>query len=213
MNKTNRKNFFISAILLLAFILWTFFLKIIDVQQIGPNNSGVGFAGLNQFIHGLFGVNLELYNITDWLGLVPIFTALGFAILGAFQWIKRKNILKVDTSLIILGGFYIIVVFLYFFFESNVINYRPILINGYLEASYPSSTTLLVLCVMPTAILQLNSRIKSSLIRKIVSVLIVCFIVFMVVGRLVSGVHWFSDIIGGILLSSGLVMLYKSLLN
>jgi undecaprenyl-diphosphatase len=30
----------------------------------------------------------------------------------------------------------------------------------------------------------------------------------MVVGRMLSGVHWASDIIGGILLSLGLIMLY-----
>ena len=102
---------------------------------------------------------------------------------------------------------------LYIFFEMFVINYRPILINGNLEASYPSSTTMLVMCVMPTAIMQFNERIKNNGFKKCVNILIVAFIAYMVIGRLVSGVHWFSDIIGGALLSSSLVMIYYSVSN
>jgi undecaprenyl-diphosphatase len=112
--------------------------------------------------------------------------------------------------LFVLGAFYIAVIVAYIFFEMVVINYRPVLINGYLEASYPSSTTMLVACVMPTAIMQLNSRIKNKTIKKCVICIISAFIAFMVIGRLVSGVHWFSDIIGGILLSAGLVTAYKT---
>ena len=156
---------------------------------------------------------MSLYTITDWLGLVPICFIMGFGILGLCQWIKRKNLFKVDLSILALGGFYIVVMALYIFFEMFVVNYRPILINGNLEASYPSSTTMLVVCVMPTAIMQFNVRIKNGGFKKCVNILIVAFIAFMVIGRLVSGVHWFSDIIGGALLSSSLVMIYYSVSN
>ena len=97
----------------------------------------------------------------------------------------------------------------YIFFEINVFNYRPVLINGYLEASYPSSTTMLVMCVMPTALMQLNNRIKNQILRWCVASVITAFTMFMVLGRLISGVHWLSDIIGGALLSAGLVLLYR----
>ena len=195
--------------MLLAFLLWTVAIQFIDVQAIGPQESSVGFATVNQFVHNLTGVHMSLYAITDWLGLVPLVFVMGFALLGLIQWIKRKHILKVDYNILILGGFYIIMMTVYVLFEMLVVNYRPVLIGGILEASYPSSTTMLVMCVMPTAIMQLNARIKNKVLRRWIASAITAFIAFMVTGRLVSGVHWFTDIVGGALLSAGLVMMYR----
>ena len=206
--KRVRRRFIASICSLTAFVLWTVAICFVDVRAIGPQASSVGFAGINGFVQNLTGVHWGLYNITDWLGLVPIFVCMGFGILGLVQWIKRKSICKVDHDILVLGGFYIITIAVYLFFESVVINYRPVLINGYLEASYPSSTTMLVMCVMPTAIMQLGSRIKNKVFRNIVAVTIIAFMAFMVIGRLISGVHWFTDIVGGALLSVGLVMMY-----
>ena len=208
-----KRKFCIALGLLTAFVLWTTAISLIDVQPIGPQGSTVGFATLNGFVHNLTGVHMTLYTITDWLGLVPVAFGFGFAVLGLVQWVKRKSILKVDRSILILGGFYIVTLAAYLFFESYVVNYRPVLIEGYLEASYPSSTTLLVLCVMPTAMMQLRDRINQPVLRKCVSIVITAFIAFMVIGRLISGVHWLTDIIGGILLSAGLVMIYDSLIG
>ena len=208
-----KRRFCIALGLLTAFILWTTAISLIDVQPIGPRGSIVGFATLNGFVHNLTGTHMTLYVITDWMGLVPVAFGFGFAALGLAQWIKRKSILKVDGSILILGGFYIVTLAAYLFFESYVVNYRPVLIEGYLEASYPSSTTLLVLCVMPTAMMQLRDRIKQPMFRKCVSIVITAFITFMVIGRLISGVHWLTDIVGGILLSAGLVIIYDSLIG
>ena len=199
--------------MLAAFVLWTVLVKCIDVQAIGPLASSVGFAGLNGFIHDLTGANMTLYNITDWLGLVPFAVAAGFGILGLVQWIRRKSLLKVDGSILVLGVFYIVVIAVYLLFECVVINYRPVLINGVLEVSYPSSTTMLVMTVMPTALMQWNQRIKTTVLRRSVLVATVAFIVFMVIGRLISGVHWVSDIIGGAIISTGLVLAYKAVTN
>ena len=200
-----RRLFFAGVSLLASFVLWTVLIRFVDVQSIGPRESSVGFATLNNYVHDLTGVNMSLYVITDWLGLVPIAVALGFAILGLVQFIKRKSLRKVDHSILALGVFYIAVMAAYVFFEMVVINYRPTLIAGYLEASYPSSTTMLVMCVMPTAAMQLNVRIKNIMNRRCVIITIVVFTAFMVIGRLLSGVHWITDIIGGALLSTGLV--------
>ena len=211
--KRVRKSFIVSICLLTAFVLWTVAISFVDVRAIGPQGSSVGFAGINGYVHNLTGVHFSLYNITDWLGLVPLFVCMGFGILGLVQWIKRKSIRKVDYDIFVLGGFYIVTIAAYLFFESVVINYRPVLINGYLEASYPSSTTLLVMCVMPTAVMQFNSRIKNKVLRNIVVVTIIAFIAFMVIGRLISGVHWFTDIVGGALLSAGLVLMYRAIVD
>ena len=210
MKNADKKKFLIGAGFLAAFVLWTVLVSLVDIRPIGPNGSRVGFAALNGFVHGLTGVNLLLYTVTDWLGFVPIGVAFGFAILGLVQWIKRKSLLKVDRSLLVLGGFYVVVLAAYLFFEIVVINYRPVLLGGYLEASYPSSTTMLVMCVMPAAMMQLHARIENDVFRRCVMILIAAFTAFMVVGRLVSGIHWLTDIIGGVLISAGLVMIYAS---
>ena len=213
MKKKNQKNFCIAICMLIAFVIWTVAIRFVDVQAIGPQESSVGFATINQFVHNLTGVHMSLYTITDWLGLVPLMFVMGFGTLGLIQWIKRKHLLKVDYSILVLGGFYIVVMAAYVFFEVLVINYRPVLINGILEASYPSSTTMLVMCVMPTAIMQFDTRIKNDVLKRCVTYAITAFIVFMVIGRLVSGVHWFTDIIGGALFSTGLVLMHRAIIG
>lgn len=208
MKTHSKRNLYRGLISLAAFLLWTAMVRRVDVQAIGPLGSAVGFASLNCFVHHLTGVHMPLYTVTDWLSLIPLGFVAGFALLGLVQWIRRKHLLKVDRSILILGGYYAVVMAVFLFFEQYVINYRPVLIDGVLEASYPSSTTMLVLTVMPTAILQLNARIKRPALRKSIAAILAAFTGLMVIGRLLSGVHWFSDIMGGILLSTGLVMLY-----
>ena len=213
MKKHTIRKLITSIGLLASFVLWTVLVSLVDTQKIGPEGSAVGFATMNGWFRDLIGVKMRLYVITDWLGLVPLVFVLGFGMRGLIQWGKRKHILKVDSSILVLGGHYIVTLATYLLFENVVINYRPVLIDGFLEASYPSSTTMLVLCVMPTAVMQLNSRIKNLVLRRLVRTLIIPFSAFMVVGRLVSGVHWLTDIIGGGLLSAGLVILYCSIVE
>jgi undecaprenyl-diphosphatase len=145
------------------------------------------------------------------LGLVPLVFIIGFALHGLVQWVKRKQLFRVDRSILVLGGFYLVTMAAYLLFETVIINYRPILIGGNLEASYPSSTTVLSMTVMPTAILQLRTRLKRKDFKECVTALIAAFTAFMVIGRLLSGVHWLTDIVGGALLSAGLVVMYDFL--
>ena len=195
--------------LLGAFGLWTAAVCVVDVQPIGPLGSSVGFASLNQWFHGLTGVHWKMYILTDWLSIVPLLIVAGFGLLGLCQWVRRRSIRRVDGSILLLGGFYILVMGAFLLFELVKVNYRPVLIEGVLEASYPSSTTMLALCVMSTAILQIRQRIANRALRGLGCALSGVFALFMVVGRMISGVHWLTDIIGGGLLSGGLVALYR----
>ena len=207
-----KRNFLISGILLLIAITFTILVKVVDVKQIGVNNSSIGFATLNQFIFETTGVNMIWYHITDWLGLIPVFMAIVYAFIGLIQFIKRRSIFKVDKEIILLGLYYIIVIALYVFFEKVIINYRPILMNGFLEASYPSSHTLMTICICGSSIL-INKKLFNNKITKVINYLSIIIITITVVGRLISCVHWFTDIIGGILISSGLLMTFYSLLS
>ena len=203
--KRNRTHFLLPGLLLGAFLLWTAGVCLMDVRPIGPMGSRVGFAGLNGWFHGLTGVHWWLYDLTDLLGLASLGICGNFGLQGLCQWVRRKSIRRVDGELLALGGFYLTVLAVFFLFELLEINYRPVLIEGRLEASYPSSTTLLALCVLPTAMLRLRSRWVRGLLGALTA--------FLVIGRLLCGVHWVSDIIGGALLSAGLVTLYRCIIS
>ncbi len=199
----------ISISLLFLFVIFTMGAKFLDVQSVGVNNSEIGFATLNMFMHSFLGVNKSWYNITEILGIVPIIIVVFFAGIGAYQLIKRKSILKIDRDILMLGVFYIVVAISYLIFEVVVINYRPILVDGALEASYPSSHTILAICIIGTAIIQVNKRIHNERIKKCLNFALALLMILIVVGRLLSGVHWFTDIVGGTILSISFVMFYS----
>ena len=208
MNKTGRNTLLTGAGLLGLFALWTLLIQRVDVQAAGPQGSKIGLAAVNVWVHSLTGVHMTIYTVTDWLGLVPIVICMCFGALGFVQLIRRRSLLRVDPDLILLGVYYVLVIAAYLFFEMVPINYRPVFIEGRLEASYPSSTTLLVLSVLPTLVFQINRRTEHMLLRRVTAGFAVVFSAFMVLGRLVSGVHWATDIIASILLSGGLFLLY-----
>ena len=197
MKDKGKRELMPGLVLLAGFIVWTILIRHIDVQKAGPRGTEIGFASFNVWSHRLTGVHMLIYTITDWLGLVPIFICMGFGLLGLIQWIKRRSLLRVDPDILLLGVYYLVVIFGYLLFEMVPINYRPILI------------TLLVLSVMPTLKFQADRRVMSAVLRKSITIFVIVFSTFMVIGRLISGVHWATDIIGSVLLSSGLFMIYR----
>ena len=210
--KEYRKSSLRTGILLLIlFAVWTVLVQNVDVQNAGQTGTEVGLATLNIWFHDLTGVHMMLYTITDWLGLVPVIICLAFGVMGFAQMIQRKSPLKVDADLILLGVYYIVVIAGYLIFEELPVNYRPVWIEGRLEASYPSSTTLLVLSVIPALTFQARRRLKNVRLNRAIRIGSAGFSLFMVVGRVLSGVHWITDIIGAILLSSGLFCIYRAI--
>ena len=203
-----KRKLLFGAGLLAAFVLWTFIIMNVDVQNVGQQGTSVGLAVFNTWFHQITGVHMWLYIVTDWLGLVPVAICMCFAVLGLVQLIRRRSLFKVDIDIILLGIYYLLVISGYLIFEMIPINYRPIPIDGFMEASYPSSTTLLVLSVMPTLIFQIKRRCTSQITKYITYIFALLFSVFMVIGRLISGVHWATDIIGSVFLSFGLFALY-----
>ncbi len=209
MKEIRRKELLTGIVLLAAFALWTVLIRHIDMQNAGPNGTQIGFAAINVWFHRLTGVHMLIYAITDWLGLVPIIICMCFGVLGIVQLVKRRSLPAVDPDILLLGAYYVVVILGYLLFEMAPINYRPILIDGNLEASYPSSTTLLVLSVMPTLKYQADRRIRNTVRKQALTVFAFAFSAFMVIGRLISGVHWATDIVGSVFLSLGLYIIYR----
>lgn len=210
MKSKETKTLLVGLMLVATFIVWTVLIQVVDVQAVGQKGTDVGFATLNMWFHKVTGVHMWIYVVTDWLGLVPIFVCMIFTWLGFVQLVKRRSLLKVDCDIIFLGIYYIVVIFNYLIFEMIPINYRPILIQGIMEASYPSSTTLLVLSVMPTLVFQGNRRLENITLKKVICIMTYMFTAFMVIGRLVAGVHWITDIVGSVIFSVGVFFIYKS---
>ena len=142
-----KKNIIIASILTVVSIVYTLLVKYVDVKDIGPNNSSVGFATLNNAFKNLVGNTNIIYKISELFGYLLLLLVLIYGCIGLYQLIKRKSLFKVDREIIILGCFYVLMMIVYVLFEKVVINYRPVLIDGVLEPSYPSSHTILSLCV------------------------------------------------------------------
>ena len=190
------------------FTIFTMMLLIVDVRRIGPYGSKVGFSTLNANVRDAVGRSNLWYDISEWLGVFALLAIVFFAGLGVWQLIRRKSPLKVDASIYLLGALYLLMVGFYLFFEVFVINQRPILVDGQLEASYPSSHTMLVCTVMGSAIFAVRTLFKSKAVRISVTAVASVVMALTAVGRMLSGVHWFTDILGGLLLSCALVSLY-----
>ena len=196
----NKKNIIICILLVLVSIIYTLLVKYVDVSLVGPNSIMIGFSSLNSFVFNLIGNNMTIYKITEILGIIPILIALFYAVIGLIQVIDRKTF-NIDKELIALGILYVAVILIYVFFEKCIINYRPILIDGIKEASYPSSHTLLSICICGSALLINKYLFNNKRIYKYINIISIISMILIVVGRLISGVHWISDIIGSIIIS------------
>ena len=217
--KNSVKKYIPTLVLSAAFVLFTVAVKTVDVQAIGPLASKIGFAGLNSAVNKFFAENPFLggqhfwYTLTNAFGVVAILTAAVFACTGLFQLIKRRSLLKVDREILTLGIMYAVTIVLYVLFEKVAVNYRPILEDGELAASYPSTHTMIVLCILGTSCLAFPHYIKNARLRLSAEILCIVIIALTIIGRLVCGVHWFTDIAGGVLVSAAIISCYKAVMQ
>ena len=210
--KKSKKFFIIGIIFLILFAIYTVAVKKADVSAIGPNNSEVGFSKINLNFHNTFKYDETWYKITKYAGFFPFVFVAFYGFTGLMQLIKEKSLKKVDKKLILLGGLYCTVVIIYVFFEKFIINYRPIIMDGELEASYPSSHTLMAIAICMSAIMINKYIIKEKSSRMLFDIFATMLMLVIVIGRMISGVHWISDIFGSILISIGLLSFFKALL-
>ena len=212
----NRKTkWIISGIFLALFLLWIVLLKTVDVRPVGPAGTSIGFATVNEAFQEAFTFNKLLYTVTKLLGVLTIAVAGAFAIFGVVQWIQRRKLLRVDLEIRNLAVLYVVFAALYVFFEKVIINYRPMIMPDETdpEASFPSTHTMLVCVVMGSTILLLRRYIHNKGLRLVLQIVSALIIVVMVIGRLLCGVHWLTDIIGGVLISAALVSAYAAMID
>lgn len=208
MNEKSKKNFIIAGGLFLLFLLFTIAVMKVDVEAIGPKGSFVGLAGINGFFFEKIGVHAFWDTVTDLLLGLSFLVVLAFGVLGISQLVKRKSLWKVDNGILMLAVFYVFVAAFYLLFEVVIVNYRPVLEDGELAASFPSSHTMLVCCIVGTAMIQLYRMLEQKSMRLMIEIVGGIVILLAIVGRMLAGVHWFTDVLGGVLLSAALVMLY-----
>ena len=209
------KKYLISSIILVTIaIVFTMLVKFVDVGAIGPEGSKVGFQAINEFVKNMFPFNETMYKITKYAGFIPLLLAVYYALVAFIQLIKKKSLKKIDKKLITIGVFYVVVLLVYIFFEKVVINYRPVIIDieEGLEASYPSSHTILAICFCASSLMISKYFIKNKMIRRIVDILTWLLMAFIVIGRIIAGCHWISDIFGGIIISLALLNIFYMVL-
>ncbi len=213
----NRTKIILMIITGICASAWTVIVKTVDVGIAGPKDCKVGLHLINSSFHDLWSYDSDLkynefwYKVTQYIGYLALATAGALAVIGLIQLIKRKNLLKVDKCILSAGVLYAITIGMYAFFEIVVVNYRPIIMPDETEpaASFPSSHTMLVIVVMGSIMILLKNYIKKTLVRMSVQFLCLIVIVAMVLGRFICGVHWFSDIIGGMLIGLFLLAAYS----
>jgi len=206
-----KKNIILTSILFVLFGVYTYVVKTINVKAIGPNKSKVGLATFNGWFSKVIGSNMKIYKVTEYLGYVLLLIVVVFAVIGIIQLIKRKSLLKVDREIVALGILYVLMLAVYAAFEKIIINYRPILIDKVLEASYPSSHTVLAMCVATSFAMIADKYFGKA--SKFLKVIVLVLLTLVIAGRIISGVHWATDILGGVLISTALISVFNMIID
>lgn len=186
----------IAVILTIIFISYTLVIKFVDVQTEGEITVGLGT--INFWWRDLVGLSLVWNYISNVVAILVLFQV-GLLLLWQFViLLRRKKIGQLAKHWWMFDVSLVILVSCYFLFEVLIINYRPIVINGVVDSSYPSSHVLLFCTVIPLVVRTVFRENKSW--RWLSFVMCVGLLVLGVIARLLSGYHWLTDITGGVLL-------------
>ena len=200
----------LGLLFLFLFVLLIVLLKTVDVELDAATGKEIGFSSLNFRVRDAIGTNMSWYDLTEYLGYFSIALAAAFAAWAAVRLIlARFSFKKMGYDFIVLGCLYLALVLFYVFFEIVVVNYRPVLLESTTpEASFPSSHTFLSIAVLSSAPTILRRRFCEKVSPLLFSLPFWGVSAFAAVGRLLSGVHWLTDIVGGVLLAVALVLLF-----
>ena len=209
----SKKRILTTALLFAVFIVFTVLVCKVDVKAIGPQGSSVGFAGINGAFAKLFPYSGTFYKVSKLLGYLAILVCLFFAAMGVLELLRKKHLGSVSNGILLLGALYVCVIVFYVLFAKVTVNYRPVLEDGALESSYPSSHTMLAICAFLSAAVQLGRAKGSTGFKKITRIVFWALAILMVITRTLSGVHWFTDIVGAVLLSAALLSAYRAALD
>ena len=199
-----------ACVLSVIAVIFTILVVTVDVAPIGLMESKVGFAGINGRAAQALPFNKGWYTLSKVVGILALLVAAGFAVVGVMQLIQEKSLRRVDRMILALGVLYLIVLVLYVSFNKLALNYRPVDLGEGLEPSYPSTHTLLAFCILGSAMMAIDSVFASPRVCLVFRIAFAVGIVLIVVGRLLSGVHWVSDIVGGVLISSALLLFFAA---
>ena len=172
-------------------------------------------ALLNGSIDGNLELSMKLYKLTEYLGYFAILVLCVFALIGFLQLLRRRSLKKVDREILAMGGLFIVTLAVYVFFEKVVINCRPIIMPGEsgFEPSFPSSHTVMSIVILGSAALVLKKYVPSPALCTLLRIACVLLILVMVCCRFLSGCHWFTDILGGVLVSLALLFLFSAVID
>lgn len=185
----------IISILWLILLIFTILVSFVDVKIYNVTNTEIGLYSLNK-IFLVNSINSNYINIiSNGIFLICLLVIILMLLLITFEYFKTKKINKNNLNFII--HFLIMVLIWIIFDKILIINYRPILINGNIEGSYPSTHVM----VSTFVLLFLSDKLKKIFKNdKIFYIISIGLIIIQSISRILLTMHWFTDIIGGLLI-------------
>lgn len=203
-------NFILAIVFLVLSAGFIYGCKNINVDKVGPNKVEVGYSSINEKVFNKLGKNDKYDKISDYLLYEAMATVGIFGVIGLYQLIRRKSLLKIDGDIWMLAWYYVLVVAVYVGFDKLSINLRPILTEKGAEPSFPSSHTLITFCFLGVTMIQASDRVRKKALRWFINIVCIGSMLAMPILRLLAGMHWFSDVVGGIIIGHVFVLAYKA---